>query len=70
MAVVQAGLPPIRNFNPLLVMGKISFVAFSSAVLLSGYATKTHKHVLDKLLFLQENLRSSAFEQVLILFLD
>lgn len=70
MAVVQAVLPSIRNLNPFLVIGKISFIAFTSAMLLSGCATKVHKHILDSLLVLQENLRSSASEQVMTLFIE
>lgn len=63
-------IPSVRNLNPLLVMGKISFMAFTSAVLLSDCATKTCKHILDNSLVLQDNLTSSAFEQVLTLFLE
>lgn len=42
----------------------------SSAVLLSGCATKAHKHILYNFLVLKKNLRSLAFEQVLTLFLE
>lgn len=54
----------------LLVVGTIRFMVFTSAVLLSGCAAKAHKRVLDNSLVLQENLRSSVFEQVLTLSLN
>lgn len=53
----------------LLVMGKIWFMVFTSAVLLFGCAAKAQKRVLDSLLVLQENLGSSAFDRVLTIFL-